>query len=263
MNRMLNKLTNPSFILDIVQVFVAVSVAVILALDMTGLWSGAPWVTENISSITLIAVCTLIVSAFLERRVQLGKFIESTEKKLNKISDASNFRINLEDRKGYTITFEERFSNASNVELMGRSLGGILPGIAPIIRERAKAGCNFRILITDPEYFQTLEKSGYSSGSVFLDISLRILERLSKIDNIEIRFMKFPPNYSLLVIDLDKHHGSIQVELYTNAADTHKRPHFTLTQFTDKGWYEFYKNEFEKVWITSKPSSLIFNFQEE
>ena len=37
----------PSFILDIAQVIVAAAVAIVLALDMTGIWAGIPWLSNT------------------------------------------------------------------------------------------------------------------------------------------------------------------------------------------------------------------------
>ena len=90
----------PSFILDIAQVIVAAAVAIVLALDMTGIWAGIPWLSNNLTSFTFIAVCVLIVSSFLERRVQLERFAEEVNQKLNGIAQSAHSGIKLENRQG-------------------------------------------------------------------------------------------------------------------------------------------------------------------
>jgi|WetSurMetagenome_2_1015567.scaffolds.fasta_scaffold211586_2 hypothetical protein len=41
------KWKEPSFILDTAQTTVAIAIALVLALDMTGVWSGLPWLSTN------------------------------------------------------------------------------------------------------------------------------------------------------------------------------------------------------------------------
>jgi hypothetical protein len=93
MSKIFARLKDPSFILEIAQVVVAIAVGVILAVDMTGIWSGATWLSNNVPSITLIVVCTLIVSSFLEKRIQLENFYTLSEIKIPVFQPVKNQKL--------------------------------------------------------------------------------------------------------------------------------------------------------------------------
>jgi hypothetical protein len=80
--------------------------------------------------------------------------------------------ITLLNRQGYEKPFETRLGNAREVSILGMALSGILTAHEAFIRESARSGCVFTILITDPWYFDWLVHSGYGQKSLGNEIAV-------------------------------------------------------------------------------------------
>lgn len=259
---------DPGFILDAAQAIVAIAVAIVLALDMTGIWSNIPWLSGNLTGLTFIAVCVLIVSSFLERRVVIEELKRITNQKLDhmlsrqreiseRIREFTPPTIRLEDRRGYTEPFEVRLADAQHVDLLGLSLLGIVASCGSFLLARAMAGCKFRILLIDPDSHAASTAVGFVEDVQYrkpdIERSIRNLEPLLETGNVELRLMPVVPPFGLLIIDPDKPQGKVQVELYGHEIATSDRPHFVLTQTIDKQWYDFFRNQFLKFWNDAQP----------
>ena len=245
------------FILDTIQSIVALGVAMVLALDMTGIWTDIPWLSDNLSSITLIAVCLLIVSAFLERRVLLDSISEKLNRRLDKLISSTTGDVKLRNREALEIPFETRIANARDVCIFGRNLVGLLSHYESHIEQRANEGCKFRIAICDPNYtFSTGENAkpwkGKSRAQHDTDHSVVILRQLQKNENIQVAFFPVPPHFSLLLIDASQSHGEIQVEILPYEISESKRPHFVLSKANNEEWYDFFLQQFEITWQKSR-----------
>jgi hypothetical protein len=255
----LNKLKGPSFILDLFQTIIAIAVAIALALDMTGIWSGIPWLESNLPSITFIAICLLIVSAFLERHLHLDKISKDLNNKLDIIIESKPKGITLEDRTSLTIPFEKRLQNAKDVRLLGINLVGTLSHYVGFIVAKANAGCKFRILILDPNYtYSTGENpkpwKGKTRRQMDTEHSVKQLEYIqSQTENVQIGFVPSPPPFSLLLIDPEQPFGEVQVEMYVYEVPESERPHFSLMKNNDPQWYDFYVKQFELATQKSRP----------
>lgn len=252
----------PSFIIDITQIIIAVAVAIVLALDITGIWSGLPWISNNLPSITFIAICLLIVSSFLERHLQINKFSSEVNYKLDELISRHSSGINLGDRSALTTPFEKRIQNAKNVYLLGITLSGILSHYFSYIVSRANSGCKFHFLILDPNYVYTTGETprpwkGMTRRQLDTIQSVKQLAMLTEQSkNIQVGFVPSPPPFSLLLIDPKKPNGEIQVELHTYDVPESSQPHFILTSANDAYWYEFFMKQFEYGVKRSRPISI-------
>jgi hypothetical protein len=257
MSRLRRRWREPSFILDVAQVIVAIVVGIVLALDMTGIWAGIPWLSQNLASLTFIAVCILIVSAFLERRVQAERFAETAIQKLDKIIESTPSGIRLENRQGFKVPLEIRLLDAQDVSLLGSSLAGIVTHYEGLLTARAKAGCKFRLLITDPRFYESSVVPGNPRRKMYIEHTISILEPLlRKTENIQLKYISYRPPFLLLLIDPDKPYGEVQVELFAYQTSASDRPHFVLSQSTDKKWYDFFRGQFELAWQEARPHVL-------
>jgi len=82
-----------------------------------------------------------------------------------------------------------------------------------------------------------------------------VIERLHPIietGNAELRLLSIVPPFSLLIIDVGKPDGKVQVSPYSYRIDSSDRPHFVLRNSTDKHWYDFFVEQFDKLWIDAK-----------
>jgi len=135
MKRSVKRWMTPSFLLDTFQVLVFTAVGIVLALDVTGIW-GISWLSANLNTMTLIAVCILIVSTFLERRVKLEGIERRLDGRLDKIQygqtaitqliqENQSPGIKLQDGQDFP-PLETRLAQAKEVQLLGFSLVGII-----------------------------------------------------------------------------------------------------------------------------------------
>lgn len=102
MLQLIKRWCEPAFFFDIAQAVVALILGFVLALDMTDLWS-SPWLSKNLPYLTFIAVCVLIVSAFLERKITLERLQTQQEELSRLMSGFPPARIKFQGRGGYTM----------------------------------------------------------------------------------------------------------------------------------------------------------------
>jgi len=146
---------------------------------------------------------------------------------------------------------------------------GIVTHYESFFRELAQKGCALKFLMVTPNFFtdhkfpgswtggqgmkEHLLQTAKDLGSI-TQISARQLEYVSQDgQKTEIRFLSLPPPFSLLLIDPDKTYGEVQVELYTYNPNVSNRPHFILTQESNKHWYDFFVREFDLAWNEASP----------
>ena len=269
MSQLLKRWKDPSFILDSLQVLVFIAVGLVLALDVTGIWKGIPWLSENITSITLIAVCTLIVSTFLERRIRLERLEQNMQEKQNQIlREQMRFvslleknkllGIKLQDGRDFTIPLETRLAQAKEIEILGFSLIGIVVQFGGFFLKKAQEGCKLKFIIVDPESAAAdaspelleLGNAKNTTRTRRQDIK-NVIERLRpavETGNAEVRVISSVPPFSLLIFDKNQSVGEVQVSLYSYRIAPSDRPHFTLDQATGKHWYDFFVTQFDKLW---------------
>lgn len=248
----------PSFIIDFAQLIVIMGVAVALALDMADVWTNVPWLSDNLPSLTFIAVCILIISTFVERNFQIKNFTEQVNYKLDMLSNSHSSGIKLAGRDSFSVPFDVRIKNAEKVDILGISNVGILSLHSGFIAERAKTGCRFRFILLNPKH-SYVTKMRRKWKSIDVDRSTELLESIQKSTNssVEYRYIDELPHFSMLLIDSSKPHGEIQVELHVHDIPLNDRPHFILTQSLDKKWYDFFHNQFELIWNRDKTENSV------
>ena len=177
------------------------------------------------------------------------------------LAQSAHSGIKLENRQGFRVPLETRLEQAQDVSLLGINLVGLLTHYEGFINARAKAGCKFRILITDPDVHSASGvPESWQKGlrrKQDTEHSVRTLRpMIENTQNIQLKYTPFLPPFSLLIIDPDKPHGEVQVELYVYEAAASDRPHFVLTQSTDKQWYDFFREQFELAWQDARPYDM-------
>jgi hypothetical protein len=268
---------DPGFILDAAQATVAVTVAVVLALDMTDIWSGVPWLSSNLTSLTFIAVCILMTSSFLERRIGLERLSRATNHKLDcilsrqrglceQIREFTPRGVVFEDRRGYTVPFEQRFEDARQMDFIGLSLMGLVSTYGSFLLEKAKSGCKLRFVVVDPDSqaVSTAVGFGFEEDAVYrkrdIEHAVQRLQPIFETGNAELRFAPVAPPFSLVVTDPGELGGKVQVELYGYKVALSDRPHFVLSQDNDKIWYDHFKDQFGRFWRDSRPHEVYGGF---
>lgn len=171
---------------------------------------------------------------------------------------AGNPTITLSDRTGFDIPIQERLEKAQTVYLLGLNLVNFVIQNQDIIELKALGGCKFKIITLSPDFFQYKELFPGWHGGVRrkddLDHALSNIKHImGKSENIQVRFLSFPPPFSLLALNPDRPEGEVQIEFYTYEKDSNKRPHFILKYLENEKWFDFFRSEFEKAWEKAKP----------
>jgi hypothetical protein len=166
-------------------------------------------------------------------------------------------RVPLKRHQEY-VPFERFLSDAEKVDIIGINLAGIVSGYQGIIEKKAKDGCKFRFIIVNPKLTESIPMSSQTRRNTenTFDLLKKIMAKTNR--NIELGLFKYIPVYSLLIKHRDiESQGVVQVEIYSQielfseAAMAHTRPHFVLTQRSSKYWYKYFCNEFEDAYKNS------------
>jgi len=248
----------PTHVVDLIQGGIAVVAGVALALDATGLIK-LPWLQDNLSELTFVAICALIVSSVLERRFTLRSFqskavagLDEIEGQLQKLREntagLASVDAILKDRRQFELSFEGRISSARSVCISGTNLKGLVSHYHSLFLDLAREGCELRFLIDAPSL---RSKSGRKTTQQTL-VELGRIQRVFP-ERVHIRTSPEVQHCSIIILDGEESSGEIQVEFYVYGAQVVDRPHFTVTSVRDPKWYQRYKAWFEALWKASDP----------
>jgi hypothetical protein len=219
---------------------------------MTGIWSSVPWLSSNLLNLIFIAVCTLIVSSFLERRITLQQLDE-------RVKELTQAGIRLESRRESKVGFEERLEHAQYVDILGFSLVAVANSYGGFLHTRAVAGCKFRVLLSDPTTSAVSSVAGDQREIIRkqdIERSVAKLEPSLETGNVKLGYIPIAPPFSLLIVDPAQPCGEVQVELFVYRRPSGERPHFILNQARDKRWYDFFVEQFEQLWNDARPHDV-------
>lgn len=164
--------------------------------------------------------------------------------------------IRLQKHEDYE-PLEQFLADANKVDIIGINLAGIVSYHQGFFIDKAKEGCEFRFILTDPALTSTIPMSSQTKRNTenAFDMLNRIMRKSS---NIQLGLLPFTPVYSLLIkYPNKKSHGTIQVEIYSqieifsDVAVSRQRPHLIITQNNDRYWYDYFCNEFLQAWESS------------
>jgi len=226
-----------------------------------------PLLTAIVSIVVVLVVFYIVIYlvAFFQGReisfypAKIGTKPEkdqATQK--DKTDSVKKSAITLTDRTGFDIPIQQRLEKAQSVYILGLNLVNFIIQNQDIIETKALGGCKFKIITLSPGFFKYKELfPGWHGGlrrKEDLDHSLKNIKHiLEKSNNIQLRYLPFPPPFSLLALNPDRPEGEVQVEFYTYEKDSNKRPHFILKYSENEKWFDFFRSEFEKAWETSEP----------
>lgn len=162
--------------------------------------------------------------------------------------------IQLQERKD-CIPLEEFLKDARKVDIVGINLVGFITHYQGLIEEKAKSGCEFRFIVTNPALMSTIPVSRQTKEN--LEHAIKLLEHMKRKSNrIKMGFLPFIPTYSLLIRDPDNAQGIIQVEIYSQVEIfgavpmEYQRPNFVIGRKEE--WFDYFRNEFSRAWKSSQ-----------
>ena len=256
MRGIIERFREPGFVLDIVQILVFFVAALLISLDMLGIWVQVPWLRQNLVNFTFIAICVLIISTVLERRIKLEGIERNTGSKLDQViqyfENSIPEGIRLMDE--YPSTLDVLLAESTEVCFLGMSLVGLVSQHTGFFIDKASRGCIFKFLLTDPESpaVEVIPSLSTTRTTDFRRKDIRAsIERLSptvETGNAEIRLTKYVPPFSLIVSDPYSHRGRVQICLFSYNISPNERPYFVITRSMDLKWYDFFINQFNMLW---------------
>ena len=217
------------------------TVLVAFGLGILNIVGSAPpaWIT----SVTLAALGVLAISA-LRTEYHIGELLQ----KLPAPSEQLQNRSSL-------MPVRELAQTASEISFLGVSGISVLINELGFLEQKMKAGCKLRFILLDPSSpalrtWILLDRIPTTEADI--KTSLEILKGLMQMEKVkgkcEVRLSKVYPPFALLISDINKNTGLMNVEFYTYKTTLSERPHVQLSQVHDKNWFDFYRAQFEQFW---------------
>lgn len=126
------------------------------------------------------------------------------------------------------------------------------PGLADLLREKAKAGCQVRLCLADPESDNVLARDEEEREAITLVAriasTLHWLEPLLEEDGIEARFQQAPLYSSIFRFD-----DQMLVTPHLYAIPGHAAPLLHLRRLGSNGVFSRFATHFEGIWAHTRP----------
>jgi hypothetical protein len=258
--------------LDWLQALFALCAGIGLILDNYDIMS-LPVISSNLSKITFLFVCGLVVSAFLERRY-----------KLQQIEDAVLDKYGLGQRMhllGVTQVYKDRDDIPKLTEYLGKAKSDVLiVGISlySMIEQnrswfdgKIASGCSFRFLLprkleddggkaiahladegTVRNTFNDLQRT----KGIIADLAQKTKLPRGKV-KVELRVFDFIPTMGIIMLDARKPWGSIRIEFYPYAGPVDKRPALELQSGQQEdSLYNYVRSRYEDLWEKSETCDI-------
>lgn len=218
----------------------------------------------SFEQIVLAILGLLAIDTLIERTT----FFNNLKNEIGKMGARKGLRSRLEpDYKD----FNTYCRGAQDVFLCGLSLGFVTMQQRFYFEDRLRNGCDFRLLIVDPELsddaFELIaEHDERFNGPSFIQFlrselrtSLMILNGLCDIPgrtgHIEVRATKGLPAFTITMVDPSQESGKMRIELRPYKRNQGARPYFELKrrESEDRYWYDFFMQQYYiKLWEESK-----------
>jgi len=226
-------------------IYITLIVAIVIA--VMNLLGNTP---KSVLDSLILAVLALLVSSALGVRHRL----ENLKQQIFQTTKGIDFK---DRRQQHEVPFDKRFADAKNIDLHGYSLNSLVASYLGFLNEKAATGCKMRIILLDPES-TTPQIVSYltEAGSLLTNDIQRSVEGLKNLlstRNVEIRFTTTPTPFGLAIKDSKKANGSVDVDLYAYRVSALDRPKIIISKEIDKHWYEFFVQQFEKLWEDARP----------
>lgn len=232
--------------------------------------------TEDLLTAILWVLGLLAISEIVERYRKLNAIHKSVDRSITFLE--SRFT----DRPSAMAFFQEKqevrpfLQRATQIDLCGVTLTNTLNKEYGILLERLQSGANIRILIIDPDTVAVEMSAQRSTNPDDLDYyrnrlnsAMHEISYLHKLyrnerefkspkgDNapgsISVRFLSYAPSFGIVMIDPAQSDGIIFIEVYPHKFGYVAPPAFDLTKQRDLKWYDYFKQQYEEMWNTSKP----------
>jgi hypothetical protein len=239
------------------------TVAVSLALGLLGIFSV---VETRIVAAATLATLALLAFTNLISRSQIDELRETVGRLTSAVSEV----VNDEAPAGRFLaikapSIQEEVRAASDIRLVGVTLGRTVRDLAGVLERRLRAGAVVRVVIIDPDSSAPLDAVARTLGVTSADLyrpriasTIEILDHLASgaqgSGRVEIRLLPFVPAFGMYLIDPGEPDGHIYVELYQHRS-LEPNPCFALQAERDGHWYSFFAHQFDILWDSATAAS--------
>jgi hypothetical protein len=204
-------------------------------------------------SSAILATLALITNGLLVNRRENDEIHNALKTIISGEGLSNKFLRNQYDRS----KLRELIQSSHTAFFWGPYLSTHITLLVDVIEERLKSGFDVRFLIMDPlgaAAFMVAHIRGDDNTDEVKRALERNIIRLEKLrgknhlGKLEVRVIDYLPPYTIIALDPDLPSGQMFVRLNNYDTPNEKRPTFDLVKKQDGDWFEFFRNQFEKVW---------------
>ncbi|MBN1450110.1 MAG: hypothetical protein JW963_03770 [Anaerolineales bacterium] len=232
-----------------------------------------PYSTNDITLLTtwMLGILGLLaVSGLWERHRQLRNIQEVSLRTNELVTHKLSGQVNAKDffwpseRK---ITGQD-IANADDIYVVGMILNRAVRNNLTIFGNRTAVGANIRFVLLDPDdeslmKIMPFRSYGTKSSEWWRNRIKQTVGHIEDIPNIDkpkgsikIGFLPYFPSFGMWLIDPDKPHGRIVVEIYHHRT-AEPNPTFLLKASDDSYWYNFFKSQFDLLWRSCEENGKV------
>lgn len=235
-------------------------------LNEGGIWELVSQIIPNLIA-ALITVLVLYF-VFIRRGISnQNKVIEKVKEIVDEQMKPQIFLNQVEADKIFNL--KEKLESANEILISGYSCKYVVAGLRSDFINAVKNGANVKILIMEP---QSEGSKLLSDNQIFkeaetdlLDVYRRTESILNEIEKktdkrkgaFEMRFLSWIPSCSMIFVMPKKTKiGSLKLKIYAPSGNTPLNKiitHMIINEYADKLLYNYFKDEFYKMWDKSKP----------
>jgi hypothetical protein len=240
-------------------------IAVILNIGLTILSFLRLLPIEILGAAILTSLSWLTINSLSERKEnqnQLEKFLEQVRDSTKRAPPASDFFV--ENYVHNSEALLQAVNDSHEMFVVGMGLPRFIASFGSQIRRILSQGGNVKFILIDPLGEAT--KMSADRGTVRMSLEQVIAERTSAIEklisygkepsckgNLEVKFVDFLVPYTIFGFDAsNSDKGKIFVWITPFQEPSEKRPGFILEKRLDAKWYDFFYNQFQKLWDWEK-----------
>ena len=215
-------------------------------------------ISVDVIGSSILLVLTLLVFGSLANRISMRRVEDSISRIAPQNSLLSSLAFSGENLR-------QIFRESESIDISGISLYRLIPFYHDDILYALKKGCRLRVLLVNPEstamqmssfrgiYQNSIdtEKQQVQSTREFLEN----LERNTTNINIELRAIDLLPSYGLTIVHPrnKSQKAHCLARIFPFRASSEKTPAIKPDPVNDKFWFDFFVEQFEKMWAVSQP----------
>ena len=166
---------------------------------------------------------------------------------------------------------ETAFLQATTIEIEGIVLGRTIREYTDVLQRRFRAGAKIRVMICDPEneevtHQMTLRLEEGFTSNYWKDRLKGTLLYIKSIatpaegesegkGSVEAGLLPFIPSFGMICFDRDFPQGVCYVEIYHHKSLSYG-PAFVIYKEKDPIWFEFFVQQFDKLWDSARIVSI-------